>query len=105
MEQEEISGGQRKLEVKEEPKFKIGDKVQVLRKAERSEMDPDISWPIGKDASIGEVGVVTAVQLESKPIMYKLKFDKGTNYGWRFPACVLKKMSKWKLKQIEKQTK
>lgn len=106
MEQEQILERERKQQEvkKEEVAFKVGDPVLITRRAELKEMC-STEWPSSKDETIGKVGVVREIQHNKTPIMYRVEIP-GDYHRWHYPACVMKKMSKWKLKKHqEKQTK
>jgi len=70
-------------------RFKIGDRVRVLRKAKSNERGWQNSWIDGSmDRAVGRIGVITDIDPA-------LRYDvtvrvQGIGMAWGYPAFVLK---------------
>lgn len=96
-----------KTGVKREDKFKVGDRVIIARKSEPGEDFSGITWPEQKIDSIGKIGTIE-MKIYNEPESYRLIMDHDPTQGhhWTIPVTGLKRVNKWKEKQLtKKQTK
>jgi ribosomal protein L21E len=80
------------------PSFEVGDTVRITRKATPEESG-SIYWDPEMDRLIGSLGTITDDVSKVTTIKaYRVKAETGESYS--YPAVVLEKMSKWKLKKM-----